>query len=356
MRQSSDKARITLRDIASEMGISVSAVTKALNGRSGVSDALRCRVVETAEQMGYRVNRMAQSMSRNPIRIGIIMPNLWPLFYGIMKNGMDQKFESLSDYRITAEYYFVSTLYSKDQIIDGIRHFIASGVDALIICPNFVAEYDDWLEVLAEKRIPLVLVGCELPHAKRLCCVRHDAYQAGQLTGEFMQYVLPPAKHAVVFIGNKSMDDHQSKVQGFIHASAAPVDPMSDVFETLDDPAVARVITQRILHSRSDVGAIYAATSNAISVCQAICDENRQDDVAVIATDIDPNMQPYFSNGPLRGVIFQDPFRQGKLAVEILFDYLTLGKVAADERLIYPNIVLGTNFPFYVRSLFQTEA
>ena len=355
MYQPSEKSRVTLRDIASEMGISVSAVNKALNDRSGVSEALRRKVIDTAERMGYRVNRMAQSMSRNPIHLGIIMPNLWPLFYGAMKSGMDYKLEALADYRIAAEYYFVTTLHSKDQIIDGIRHFIETGVDALIICPNFVSEYDDWLDVLAEKNIPVVLVDCELPHSRRLCCVRHDANLAGRLAAEFMQYILPSGKRCAIFIGNKSMDDHQNKVRGFIDSGLVPVNPTADVFETLDDPEVAYVITQRILRTQRDIGAIYVATSNTVAVCQAICDEHRQQDTVVIGTDVDLQLQPYFVSGPLRGVIFQDPFRQGKVAVEILFDYLTLGKISESERLIYPHFVLGANFPYYARGVPQTE-
>lgn len=354
MDQAADQARITLRDIASAMGISVSAVNKALNGRSGVSDALRVEVVKTANEMGYRVNRMAQSMSRTPIKIGILLPDLWPLFYGAIRNGMDAKLKELADYRITAEYYILKTLYSRDEIIKGIHYFIDNKVNALVICTNFVTDYGDCFDLLEMAHIPTVLVGSDLPNAKRLCTISHDADLAGKLAAEFVQYVLPSGKRAAVFVGNKNMNDHQVKARSFFDFLNQSVNPLTDIHETLDDPDVAYAVTRRVLQTQTDLGAIYVATSNTVAVCQAIVDSGRQNDISVIGTDIIAEMEAFFHGGPLRGVIFQDPYRQGKLAIEILFDYLTLGKLDETEKLIYPSVVFSSNFPYYVRNIFHS--
>ena len=45
---------IKMKDIADKLGISIVAVSKALNGKAGVSERLRTRVRRTAEEMGYR--------------------------------------------------------------------------------------------------------------------------------------------------------------------------------------------------------------------------------------------------------------------------------------------------------------
>lgn len=45
--------RVTLRDIARELGVSTAAVSKALNDLPGVSDALRLRVKKMADRLGY---------------------------------------------------------------------------------------------------------------------------------------------------------------------------------------------------------------------------------------------------------------------------------------------------------------
>lgn len=340
-------SRIKLRDIADKLGISVSAVNKALTGRSGVSDQLRKKVVETANEMGYRVNRTAQSLSRNEIRLGIIMPNLYPSFYGQMHAGMQYKLRELSDYRISAETYYVPTLYSKQQMVEGIKHFIEENVDALILCPNFVTEFDDMFELLREHGIPLVIIGSELDNSNRLCCIGHDSFMAGKLAAEFMRYAVADDKHTVIFIGNKSMRDHQRKVAGFSEINST-LNPITDVFETLDEPEMARLIVHKLLNERKDIGGIYVATGNALAVCEEICKMHLEQNVRVLGTDILADMQMYFDNGPLCGVIFQDPFRQGKLAVQILFDYLTINAQPISQLLVCPQVVLGSSFPHYV--------
>ncbi|MBB4122464.1 substrate-binding domain-containing protein [Martelella radicis] len=47
-------ARVTIQTIAEETGLSKFAVSRALSGKSGVSEATRLKVAETADRLGYR--------------------------------------------------------------------------------------------------------------------------------------------------------------------------------------------------------------------------------------------------------------------------------------------------------------
>ncbi|MDP2425825.1 MAG: LacI family DNA-binding transcriptional regulator [Candidatus Izemoplasmatales bacterium] len=57
-------AKITLEKIAEDLGISKVAVSKALNNQKGVSDALRMKIVQHAESLGYN-KRTSVSDTRN---------------------------------------------------------------------------------------------------------------------------------------------------------------------------------------------------------------------------------------------------------------------------------------------------
>ena len=46
----------TIKDIANRLGVSVSTVSKGLNGASDISDELRQMVLDTAVEMGYAPN------------------------------------------------------------------------------------------------------------------------------------------------------------------------------------------------------------------------------------------------------------------------------------------------------------
>ncbi len=47
----------TIKDIANRLGVSVSTVSKGLNGASDISDELRQMVLDTAVEMGYSTKR-----------------------------------------------------------------------------------------------------------------------------------------------------------------------------------------------------------------------------------------------------------------------------------------------------------
>jgi DNA-binding LacI/PurR family transcriptional regulator len=54
---------MTIRDIADQAGVSKGAVSFALNGQPGVSEATRGRILEVAKAMGWRPNSAARALS-----------------------------------------------------------------------------------------------------------------------------------------------------------------------------------------------------------------------------------------------------------------------------------------------------
>lgn len=65
---------ITMKDIASKLGVSTVTVSKALTDREGVSDEVREKVKAKAEEMGYRYNSAAKAMKDgNSGNVGILV-------------------------------------------------------------------------------------------------------------------------------------------------------------------------------------------------------------------------------------------------------------------------------------------
>lgn len=61
--QTARTRRVTIRDIADRAGVSKGAVSYALNGRPGVSDGTRERIVSIAQELGWYPNRAARALS-----------------------------------------------------------------------------------------------------------------------------------------------------------------------------------------------------------------------------------------------------------------------------------------------------
>ncbi len=67
---------ITIKDISKRLGISVSTVSKALNGYPDVSEGTRERILEMARELDYHPNLAAQSLRRGRTgKIGLLINN-----------------------------------------------------------------------------------------------------------------------------------------------------------------------------------------------------------------------------------------------------------------------------------------
>jgi LacI family transcriptional regulator len=62
LRRAGPTRSVTIKDLAAELGLSITTISRALNGYSDVGEKTRKRVEETAQQMGYRPNRNAQRL------------------------------------------------------------------------------------------------------------------------------------------------------------------------------------------------------------------------------------------------------------------------------------------------------
>ena len=72
----------TIKDIAKELGITHSTVSRAINGKLGVSTELRKKVLETAERLGYTPNAIARGLvTKQSMTIAFIVPDFSNPFF-----------------------------------------------------------------------------------------------------------------------------------------------------------------------------------------------------------------------------------------------------------------------------------
>ena len=65
----------SMRDIAREVGTSAVTVSKALAGKTGMSDSMRERILKKAAEMGYENPRGSGSATKEHLDIGILIPD-----------------------------------------------------------------------------------------------------------------------------------------------------------------------------------------------------------------------------------------------------------------------------------------
>ncbi len=85
------KTRITLKKIASELGVSISTVSKALKGSHEISEEVRERIQAFADFYNYKPNNLAlQLRNQKTSVIGVIIPEIVHHFFSTVIDGIEQ--------------------------------------------------------------------------------------------------------------------------------------------------------------------------------------------------------------------------------------------------------------------------
>lgn len=84
------KAKATLKQIAKELGVSVSTVSKALSDSQEISQATKDKIKEFAALKNYKPNLMAKNLKYQKTNtIGVIIPNILNSFFAKVFSGIE---------------------------------------------------------------------------------------------------------------------------------------------------------------------------------------------------------------------------------------------------------------------------
>ncbi|KFL27005.1 transcriptional regulator [Devosia sp. 17-2-E-8] len=145
-----------LKELAAELGLSQTTVSRALNGYPEVNEATRQRVSEAAQRLGYRANVSARRLATGRAgAIGVVLPTEGNIQFGPHTN------EYLSGVagRLAREEIdiLLSPLETDDEIPAFKRLISSKRVDALIVGSPMLS--DSRVKFLTEIGFPFVLHG-----------------------------------------------------------------------------------------------------------------------------------------------------------------------------------------------------
>ena len=85
------KAKATLKQIAKELNVSVSTVSKALNDSPEISEITKIRIKEYAKLKNYKPNVIGLNLkNRKTKTIGVIIPNILNSFFAKVFSGIEK--------------------------------------------------------------------------------------------------------------------------------------------------------------------------------------------------------------------------------------------------------------------------
>ena len=333
-------ARVTIRDIARESGVSVGTVSKYLSGRTDLREKNRIAIRSAIEGLDYRVNMVARCLAQKPIKLGVLLPSTFDGYFDPMLEGMRSVAESLADHKLTAVYERYRGYDDEEKVTQTLGRFIEEGVNGIILAPSRLGGLRDVVQQLEDRRIPILFVVSDSTEVRRLACIGVDAELSGRIAADLAGFALREGGTAATFIGNRDIVEHRVKSDSFAAGCGERGLRVLPPFETQDDSALAYRLAKCALGDHRDLKLIYVATGNSVAVCRAIGDCGKRGDVHVIATDARRELRPYVESGIVIGILDQHLHDQGRLAVNILYRYLAESVLEREDIALPPTLLL----------------
>ncbi len=176
------KKRVTISQVAQEVGVSTQTVSRVINERPDVSPATRRRVIAVIERLGYQPSHAARALSQGISRsIGVAA-------YGIEYFGPSRAVSGVE--KQASELGYTPLLYLlREPEIGNVSQILADllshHVDGIIWAVPEIGNNRVWLdEAIPDLPVPLVLLSMEPRPDSSVVCV--DNYRGGKLATEHL--------------------------------------------------------------------------------------------------------------------------------------------------------------------------
>lgn len=146
------KRPVSLKDLATELGVSISTVSRALKNSSEISFDMKTKVKALAKKRGYRPNPFAMSLLKNAPRIiGIIVPDIVTHYYSSIISGIND-IARQQGYSIVITSSYEQYELEKQCLED----LVNIRVEGIIACLSQETKEYSHFEILHEQNVPIV--------------------------------------------------------------------------------------------------------------------------------------------------------------------------------------------------------
>ena len=317
----------TIKEIAKQLNISVSTVSRALHEHPSIGLRTKMRVQQLAKELHYEPNQTAIFFQqRKTYTIGVVLPDLSEAFFSSAINGIEE-----IAYK---NKYTVLLAQSHDdeekerKIFETMKNHRVDGI--IVSIGKNISNYDHY-EMMKRYNIPVVFFD-RIPKLNDIHYVASDM-QIG--TKEAVDFLLKK-KHRVIGMinGPETLLASQQRLQGYINAmtkNRLKFDPTLIVSSNLTSESTENAIKELLSLKRKPTAIV---TFNDYVALDAIQYAKRKKlrinkDLCFVSYANLPIIH-YLESSPLASVE-QFPNLQGQKATEILLDLISGSKEGENE-------------------------
>ncbi len=321
----------TIHDIARELNISASTVSRALNNNPRISLKTKEKIKAVAEQLGYRPNTLASNLrNKKSNTIGIVVPLINRHFFSSVISGAE-------DVAYKAGYTVVisqsNDLAAKE--INIVQSMFSNRVDGLIISIAMQTDTFGHLKLFSNKHIPLVFFDRVVPEIETDKIVVDDFNGGFRVTQHLINQGYKRIGHIA---GPQNLMTYFDRKKGYtqaLHKNNIPFDESLIVVNTLTSED-GKTAVKHLLNLLNPPDAIFCGNdTTALSVMIYLRDKGIRipQDLGIVGFSNEP-----FSKvvSPSISTIAQPGFEMGQKAAELI-----IRKIENREK-TYQTIVLPT--------------
>jgi len=336
VRSRTGRRLATLADVAQAVGCSSAAVSLALRGERGVSDATRSRIVEAARALGYRPPAGASRKRQKPMTIGLVIKAVHGdspeanRFYAPVMAGIEESCRAhhmdlmLATMPVDQDYYPIEVpRLVTDRTCDGLivvgAHLSAATAEILRGAPPSVL-VDAYSEDDAFDSVATDNVGGARTAVEHLVARGHREIAILGTAPQAFPSILQRRRGYEQIMAENGLRDH------YIDTPYWP-------------PESAGAVGVSYLQSHSEITAVFCA-NDAVAV--ALLQAARQAGISVpgrlsVVGFDDIDLAGFVS--PALTTMSVDKVGMGRIAVTLLAHRLELGKECVTQTLVRPQLI-----------------
>jgi LacI family transcriptional regulator len=277
------KKRITIADVASAAGVSLMTVSRAINGRDGINEETRQRILKIAAGLGYRPSQIARGLvTHQSATLGLVMPDVANPFFAQIARGAEE-----IAYQHNYSLFLINTGEDSKREIDALNSLLEKEIDGAVLCSSRLSQQEmmTFLELLPAA----VLVNRELKLPNnRVATLNVDDCSGTQSSLDYL--VSKDRKNIALLAGPQFSVSGQRRVEGYhsgLHKHHLPIKPEYNIScaPTTQGGNEAALL---MFHNNPEVDAVIAFNDLvAVGVMRACQQTARRvpEDVAVIGAD-----------------------------------------------------------------------
>jgi len=257
--------QVTIKDIAQQLSISPSTVSRALKDHPDININTRKAVKELAKKLNYKPNKVALSLLNNSSKIiGVIIPEIIHHFFSSVISGIEKKAND-AGYNIM----ICQSNESYEKEINTVQALLSSHIDGLIISISKQTEKFEHLKDIQEMGIPLVFFD-------RICNeIKADNVTIDDFDGAYKitEHLINCGRKNIIHLsGPQNLLIGTKRKEGYISAlkkNNIPINNNNIIFCDTHDMALE--IVPKLLQKNKNIDGIFAVNDEtAIGAMKAI--------------------------------------------------------------------------------------